>query len=339
MCGDLHKRREAARKSGPKQAFATVARGAACGLLRCLAMNSLAMNSASFSGSKLWVLSLLLMAAPLSGCIAATEDDVDGDAEEVIENDEAALEPGVNGGACVASPYNCKLRVSGGNVVDNSKEGLWAVEDAPVVDGNGDMMGMNTRDHLRFNHGQTRRMNDTTYVFARSTSVGSTGWFPIDKVLGEQSLREKVGEVNAKGAGLGKMACYSVRDAHDAGLVEKKVVYDSQETHERAGDYLPLPRANGGRYVNLAFSVPGFALGAPGVDIFPAGTRFQRLDVPTDSGKPSIDVPLWVEDSAGRYRKQSGVMKFVYGYVTAKTGTKRYGWMAYDALAQASGCL
>ncbi|AEI69004.1 hypothetical protein MYMAC_005422 [Corallococcus macrosporus DSM 14697] len=31
-------------------------------------------------------------------------------------------------------------------------------------------------------------------------------------------------------------------------------------------------------------------------------------------------------------------MKFLYGYVIAATGTKRNGWMAYDALQVSSGC-
>lgn len=45
-----------------------------------------------------------------------------------------------------------------------------------------------------------------------------------------------------------------------------------------------------------------------------------------------------VKDSAGRYRKKSGTMKFVYGYVLTKPGHKRFGWMAYDALVADSGC-
>ena len=79
-------------------------------------------------------------------------------------------------------------------------------------------------------------------------------------------------------------------------------------------------------------------LGGVAVDHFPAGTKFQRLDVPTDSGVPSIDIPLYVQDSEGRYRKQSGTMKFLYGYVVATAGTRRTGWMAYDALSSTRGC-
>jgi len=121
-------------------------------------------------------------------------------------------------------------------------------------------------------------------------------------------------------------------------VTPKKVVYDTTSNNEAAGDYLSKLRANGRRSVNIIFNVPGSALGGPAVDHFPAGTKFQRVDVPTDSGVPSIDVPLWVQDSAGRYRTQSGSMKFIYGYVIAATTTKRVGWIAYDALQGSSGC-
>lgn len=41
---------------------------------------------------------------------------------------------------------------------------------------------------------------------------------------------------------------------------------------------------------------------------------------------------------AGHYRKKAGTMKFIYGYVKADDGTRRNGWMAYEALAVSSGC-
>ena len=34
----------------------------------------------------------------------------------------------------------------------------------------------------------------------------------------------------------------------------------------------------------------------------------------------------------------SGTLKFIHGYVIAATGTKRNGWMAYDALQVSDGC-
>jgi len=276
-----------------------------------------------------------LAAALFTGCIAQAgdEDDLDDDeATEVTQVTEDALKPGKNGKACILSPYNCKLRVNGGNAVDNSQDGLWAVHDATMVDGNGDPMGINTRDHLRFNYGQTRHLGNHTYVFARSSTLGSAGWFPIDEVYGESSLRKKVGEVNAKDTGGERMGCYKVRSSHDAAKGVKKVVFDSKSDEEEANDYMSVPRKNGTRYANLAFSVPGFSLGAPAVDIFPAGTRFRRIDVPTDNGIPSITIPLWVKDGNGDYRKASGTMKFVYGYVKTAPGAKRFGWMALDAL-------
>lgn len=257
---------------------------------------------------------------------------------EDAESSDDALSAGKNGKACTESPYNCKLRVEGGNVVENAQDGLWAIDDGMMVDGNGDPMAPCTWDHLRFNYGQTRHMNGKTYVYARSCSNNSSGWFPIDNVKSESILRDRVGEVNAKDTGRGKLGCYRIKSSHEPNLVERKVVYDAQGDYERAGDYLPLPRNNGTRYANLAFNVPGFGLGGPAIDIFPAGTKFQRLDVPTDDGKPSIEIPLWVKDSAGRYRKQKGTMKFLYGYVKTKPGHKRYGWMSQDALVADSGC-
>jgi hypothetical protein len=273
-------------------------------------------------------LSLLLLVA---ACGGAADDEND------ISTQDDALTPGVNGGACKFSPYNCKLRVNGDNPVDGPSDG-WTVKDGPVVDGNGDLIGMNTRDHLDFNYGQDRRIGDHTWVMARSTSTGSAGWFREDLVVSESVLRSRVGEVNAKDTHGDRTGCYQIRNSHDETLAEKKVVYDTTEAHERAGDYLPLPRSNNVRYANLAFSVPGSGLGAPAIDIYPAGTHFQRIDVPTNSGRPSLDVPLWVKDGAGRYRQRSGSLKFIYGYVLSKPGDRRFGWMAYPALTPSSGC-
>jgi hypothetical protein len=138
------------------------------------------------------------------------------------------------------------------------------------------------------------------------------------------------------------MHCYAIRDSADPTLAEKKVVYDTKEdpgpAGEAAGDYLPRLRANNKRSVNLIFNTPGSALGGPAIDHFPAGTKFQRLDVPTDSGPPSIDVKLWSQDGNGKFRTPAGALKFVYGYIGSKTGDTRVGWMAYDALAVSSGC-
>jgi hypothetical protein len=260
---------------------------------------------------------------------------------EVLSVQKQAAYSGVNGTYCLQSPYNCKLQDPGGNRVptnDPADDNWGLVTGVPIRDGNGTIMGTNTRTSSAFNYGQTRTFAGETYAFAVTTSNSSAGWLPESAILGLTSFEQKVGHVSALGAGLGKLGCYEVRNWHDTTLEMKKVVYDSTDTHERAGDYLPLVRANGLRSVNLIFNVPGMGLGGAAVDHFPAGTKFQRLDVPTDSGAPSIDIPLWVPDSSGRYIVQSGTMKFIYGYVIAATGTKRNGWMAYDALQVSSGC-
>jgi len=223
---------------------------------------------------------------------------------------------------------------------DNPHDGdSWGIVSGDAIrDGNGTVVGIERGSRLKFNYGQTRTFAGRLHAFAMSTSNGSAGWYPVDDILGHASFENKVGHVSARGAGLAKLGCYRIRDTSDPALELKKVVYDTTASHERAGDYLPLVRTNGGRSANLCFNVPGLALGGAAVDHFPAGTAFQRLKVPTASGRPSIDIPLWVKDGAGRYRKRSGSLKFIYGYVIAATGTKRVGWMAYPALQVSSGC-
>ncbi|NBD08936.1 hypothetical protein [Corallococcus silvisoli] len=284
-------------------------------------------------------LGLMLMATVACGGEVSDADSAPG--SDVGSTRQAAFS-GVNGTVCEESPYNCKLRPSGGNRVqtnDPDDDDSWGIQTgAPIRDGNGTVVGTSTRTRSLFNYGQTRTFAGELHAFATSTSNSSAGWLPMSAIQGLTSFEEKVGHVSALSSGLAKMACYAVRNSHDTTLEAKKVVYDTTSSNERAGDYLPLVRANGLRSANLTFNVPGFGLGGVAVDHFPAGTKFQRLDVPTNSGAPSIDIPLWVLDSAGRYRQQSGTMKFIYGYVIAATSTRRNGWMAYDALEVSSGC-
>lgn len=297
------------------------------------------MSGAATAGMQSKVCCVLVV---MTACAASGED-------EVVDTSAATQElvSGVNGTACTESPYNCKLRASGGSRVTTAS-GLdsWGIElGASVRDGNGTVLITQTSSdpspRMTFNYGQTRALAGKAHALALTTSNGSAGWYPIDHILGETSFRNQVGEVNAKDPGQGSMACYEIANTSDPTLELKKVVYDSQEPitgHERAGDYLPLVRNNGRRSANLVFSVPGFSLGGATIDHFPAGTRYQRVSVPTDSGLPSITIPLWVQDANGKFRQQSGTMRFLYGYVRAADGTKRFGWMAQDALTVSSGC-
>lgn len=279
----------------------------------------------------------------LSGCVAAADDDVEGEDGASSESG-VSLKSGTNGGACYESPYNCKLRVEGGNRIAHTDGTLdWGVNvNVPVLDGNGDVMGLQKSDSLKFNYGQERSFGGKTYVFALTTSNHSAGWFPLASVKSSDVLASRVGDARAHRSGLAKMACYKVKDGSDPDLEVKKVVYNTDATPgpsgEAAGDYLPKLRENGKRSINLIYNVPGSGLGGPAIDHFPVGTKFQRLDVPTDSGRPSLDVKLWLQDSNGDFKKPAGTMKFVYGYVASKTGEVRVGWMAYDALTSSSGC-
>lgn len=276
----------------------------------------------------------------LTGCAADAQSGDDESTGADVVDDSQPLTAGVNGGACLESAYNCKLRDSGGNRIaktDGSED--WAVTSATVLDGDGRPTTIEPDGTLKFNYGQARVMNGKLHLLAMSTANGSAGWFPLDSVVSKTALDPRVGRAYAQDPRQGKMACYEISNTEpDATLVAKKVVKDAQDQHERAGDYLQLTRTNGLRYANLAFNVPGLALGGPSIDIHEAGTKFQRVRVPTKNGQPHLAVQLYVKASDGHYTKKSGTLDFYYGYVVSPDGTKRFGWMAAPALEPSSGC-
>ena len=267
-----------------------------------------------------WIALLLL-----AGCLDEPDDLVD------TTQDSTAL--------CRASEFNCRFRAGDSRVTLPDGSDRWAiVPGASVRDGNGDVLIAEAGAHLTFNFGQTRALAGKAHALAVSTSNASAGWYPFDHIVDEAQFRAQDGNVDARDPHAGEMACYEIANTSDPALEAKKVVHDSHTAHERAGDYLPLVRANGVRSANLVFSVPGFQLGGATTDHFPAGTRFRRVVVPTDSGRPSISIPLWIADADGRFRIQDGTMRFLYGYIRAADGVKRFGWMAQDALVVSTGC-
>ncbi|HEY1818083.1 MAG TPA: hypothetical protein VGG74_37330 [Kofleriaceae bacterium] len=280
----------------------------------------------------------LLLVVLLTSCVS----NVDGDSDDADLVDTSGQTPfatvaGVNSDYCTVSPYNCRFREGDSRVDTKSGLDSWGIVDgAEIRDGNGDAMYPETgAARMTFNYGQKRTLAGTPHALALSTANSSAGWYPIDHIPGADSFDEQVGDVAAKGADLAEMACYEIRNADDEALAAHKVVKGATGTNERAGDYLPLVRANGRRSANLVFSVPGFALGGATTDHFPAGTKFRRFDVPTSSGLPSISIPLWNEKAPD---DKIGTMRFLYGRIRAADGTERYGWMAQDALDVASGC-
>ncbi len=302
--------------------------------------------------------------ATMSGCAteAGPSGEDDGEAANAIESEVTALRPGVNSSGCRRSAYNCALNPGAGTQRVRRADGLetWAVDPTwltdhgyvdpatnkpatPVLDGNGTLMAYSSKSAFTLNYGQIRRLGALTYVMALSAGIGSAGWVPVDAFQHADSLRDKVGDVNAHGTGLADMACYVVKSTFDATLDAFAVVKNATESNKpEPNDYLPMKRSNGKVYVNLAFSAPGDGLGAPAVDIFPTGTKFQRLDVPTweaGSGQ-SLDVKLYSKPAgSSTYSKLSNrEMKFVYGYVKTSEGVVRYGWMALDGLAPSTGC-
>jgi hypothetical protein len=282
-----------------------------------------------------WLICCAFTAACVSEDIS--DDDI-GDADLVDTGGVMAFATvkGVNSDYCTASPFNCRFRAGSSRVDTKGGDETWGITaGASVRDGNGVVLHTESAARLTFNYGQIRVVAGTAHALALTTDNSSAAWFPVDHIAGEASFRDQVGNVDAKDPGKGKMACYEIRNSDDEALAAKKVVKGSTDPHERAGDYLPLVRANGKRSANLVFSVPGFALGGATTDHFLAGTKFRRVEVPTSSGLPSISIPLWKE-SAPTVR--SGSLRFLYGYIVTEDGQHRFGWMAQDALETATGC-
>jgi hypothetical protein len=282
-----------------------------------------------------WLICLAFTAACVSEDIS--DDDV-GDADLVDTGGVMAFATvkGVNSDYCTASPFNCRFRSGSSRVDTKGGDETWGITaGASVRDGNGVVLHTESAARLTFNYGQIRVVAGTAHALALTTDNSSAAWFPVDHIAGEASFRDQVGNIDAKDTGKARMACYAIRNSDDETLAAKKVVKGSTDPHERAGDYLPLVRANGKRSANLVFSVPGFALGGATTDHFLAGTKFHRIEVPTSSGLLSISIPLWKE-SAPTVR--SGSLRFFYGYVATEDGQKRFGWMAQDALETATGC-
>lgn len=280
----------------------------------------------------------------LAGCVASFEE---------TDTAEAALtkEEGVNGKVCEQSTYNCRLRSPAWNyIVHVDKSIYWPVDlGAQLRDGNGDPVGVNNKSPLTFNYGQTRWFDNEQYVLARDPSDHRAGWFPVASVHHADAFTPLIGDVPAHKKGLKTMGCYALRDVTDAALAEQKTDHDTSSkpgaAGEAAGDYLPKVRSNNQHYTNLLFNMPGepsgFKLGGVAVDNFPAGTKFQRLEVPTDhGGPPHIDVQLWKQDKDNhlRFTKKGDSLTFIYGYIVSKGGGVRVGWMALQALSVSSGC-
>jgi hypothetical protein len=119
----------------------------------------------------------------------------------------------------------------------------------------------------------------------------------------------------------------------------RKVVYDSRDSHERVGDYLPLPapkRSAGPPTWCSAYPASGSAARPPIISRRARASSASRCRPST--GRPSISIPTYVAGADGRYTVRRGSVRFLYGYVRAADGVRRFGWMAEDALRPSSGC-
>ena len=282
------------------------------------------------------------------GCAAPTTDD-SGEEEQGDTQSAEGTRGGINGSSCKRSAYNCSLHPGNQRVETPGGRNEWGINSSylasnkgvPVVDGNGDLMGLSSKTSFTFNYGQTRTMNGKKYGYAMSTGLASSGWVEIDAIGASDSFAKQVGNVDAKGDNLAKLGCYAIASSYDPALDARFVVKGAKKGYAEANDYLPQVRSNGKVYGTLSFNAPGDALGGANTDIFPAGTKFQRVDVPTWEAKalPSLDVQLYsAEKKSAAANTAAGTMKFIYGYIRAASGEVRYGWAALDGLVVSDKC-
>lgn len=272
---------------------------------------------------------------------------------------------GENGRCCLRSKYNCKLKPFGQRFSDpETGNEIWtkdaSVSSITVSDGNGDPIGSTTKSTFTLNHGQMRTINNAKRVFALSTGIGAAGWIPLSSLASaERSIIEnniRTPPATAFSIGLDLMACYKIKSTYPSFYNgDLKVVRNAQTSEEEPDDYLPKKRKvsnaassdeTSAAYMNLAYNVPGNALGGPSVDIFPQGTFFQRLQVQTyePNGAPSLDVTLYTRlNNTSPYNivytdpttGEPVKMKFIYGRIKTPEG-HRNGWMAFDGLVKHS---
>lgn len=289
---------------------------------------------------------LALLGLLAVGCAAPQDESEDEGSTESAES----ARSGVNGDSCKRSPYNCSLHPGDQRVSSTTGSDKFAVDPkysaahkgVPVVDGNGGALGNSTFTSFTMNYGQHRTIQGTEYVYAMSTGLGSSGWVPLDAFVSSAALLKDAGTVTAHGSALGtEMGCYAIKSSYDPKFDKLKLLKGGGDDAQEPNDYLPQKRANGKVYGTISFNVPGDALGGPNVDIFPAGTKFQRLEVPTWESPqlPSLGAKMYAKaKGASTYTVDAGEMKFLYGYVKTTEGVTRYGWMALDGAEVSSGC-
>lgn len=238
---------------------------------------------------------------------------------------------------CVRSAFNCSLASATGQRVVSVRTGsrFWRVSESVIRDGTGQVMGWNSRRQVEFNLRTSRTFDGGEYVLAISTSNGSAGWLPLSAVVErEDFLESRLPNWEYRPPATKSLGCFAVKAASlPDEVAEYKVVFDSKAKHEKVADFESRLRKNGRYSVNLVASVPGFGLGAPTIDHFPAGSLFTRLALADVPGS-EIAARYWGPDATGRFVDPRGALTFYFGYFAPQVDgatVRRFGWVAADA--------
>ena len=199
--------------------------------------------------------------------------------------------------------------------------------------------------HVQINYGQRKVINGQNYVYAFDAtmkptgakpgdkSVASSGWIREDAVTGPKAhlvrempqtdnppQKDKLITVGGKRVADTRTIVGGHYDTH--GKDVRVGIPKGGEGNLAPGDYMTRP----GGVINLLSAVPGS--GGVSTDTVKAGSHaFVLSDV-----KPRT-IPLYVGDGHGHYHVDPNLkQEFVYGHIVGADGSRRYGWIASDAL-------
>ncbi len=174
---------------------------------------------------------------------------------------------------------------------------------------------------VHINYGQRKEIDNVLYVWAHAAQVTdetkgpkASGWVPqasitnraIDRMPNELALDPGHGDIATD---------YRVTFDKKGKFGTLKIRPNSKAKRERAADYLVRRKR-----VYLEYSLPGN--GGYAIDALPENAPFKRA-----KHVKAVEIGLY----RPRSRKQVKTMTFVYGHVGP-----RYGWIARDAIREAS---
>jgi hypothetical protein len=264
----------------------------------------------------------------VAGCTVPSIDDAaDAGADPADELGELGAEA-----RCVpaGNPYSCRPSTDDANAPRISGPGgsiYWALG-APtkLYDGFGHARANVTDSHgVKINYGMRKAINGLSMVYAWSAGTdegAASGWILESSIARADLLRQRMPTIAMPYPATGFYETqWIITGGNPAAYGDMKVQANYTGGGRAVTDYLK----RGGDVVNIAFNVPGNAIGGFNTDTVPIGTTFRRA-----KGVLQVDQPYYRPGES----TVRGHLQFVYGGFH-DGAQMRFGWIPKQALAQA----